>query len=181
MELNEKPFKSKCPTCGKDKFYKSEHNMLICIGRNCRSCTNSISQGGKGNVHPKNGKKSCIDCGKSKDISEFNKRHDKELTLHSVCKECANARSSTYHTTFYRYKKYGIGKSDFDQLSKSQDHKCKICKEEVPLIVDHDHNTGVIRGLLCKKCNSALGLLQENTIILENALNYLKENYVTIK
>lgn len=42
------------------------------------------------------------------------------------------------------------------------------------LVVDHDHNTGVVRGLLCHNCNRALGLLQDNPETLEVAIAYLK-------
>jgi len=45
------------------------------------------------------------------------------------------------------------------------------------LCVDHDHNTGKIRGLLCNTCNRALGLLKDNKQLLINALKYLKNEF----
>lgn len=44
----------------------------------------------------------------------------------------------------------------------------------VPM-VDHDHVTGTIRGLLCSKCNTLLGMAKDNIAILENAIKYLKK------
>lgn len=43
------------------------------------------------------------------------------------------------------------------------------------LVVDHDHTTGKVRGLLCHNCNRALGLLQDNKSYLQSAINYLKK------
>jgi len=44
------------------------------------------------------------------------------------------------------------------------------------LVVDHCHSTGKVRGLLCSNCNRGIGMLQERVDILQNAIDYLKEN-----
>lgn len=69
----------------------------------------------------------------------------------------------------------------YDELLKSQDNKCAICKTHQQdlkrtLSVDHDHNTGKVRGLLCDNCNRALGYFKDDTSILEVAKNYLLWN-----
>ena len=61
-----------------------------------------------------------------------------------------------------------------------QQNRCAICKvkqEELDydLVLDHDHVTGRIRGLLCHKCNTGIGLLQDDPDILQNAIDYLNE------
>lgn len=83
-------------------------------------------------------------------------------------------------------KAYGLSLEDFDALSKNQRHLCKICglpeSEKkfdcvLPLSVDHNHNTGKIRGLLCSRCNKALGLLNVDNLGVMNlhkAIEYLK-------
>lgn len=75
--------------------------------------------------------------------------------------------------------RYGINQEQYDEILKSQDHKCKICGIEhtksKPLNVDHCHNSTRIRGLLCKKCNTSLALLKEDPKIIINALLYLDE------
>lgn len=52
---------------------------------------------------------------------------------------------------------YGITVSEYDALCKKQDSKCSICNKTCKLVVDHCHSTGIVRGLLCNHCNSALG------------------------
>lgn len=72
-------------------------------------------------------------------------------------------------------RKYGIRLRDFETLIFAQMGLCAICgrNERQRLHVDHDHRTGVVRGLLCGKCNKAIGLLEEEPTILRSAENYL--------
>lgn len=65
--------------------------------------------------------------------------------------------------------------SDFEVLLASQSGKCKICNE-IPtkgLAVDHNHGTGIVRGLLCRNCNAGIGLLKESKAALSSAIEYL--------
>lgn len=65
-------------------------------------------------------------------------------------------------------KRYGITLADYDKMFKAQDGKCKICKSEQAgrfgqhFAVDHCHETGIVRGLLCIKCNARLGWFEAN-------------------
>jgi hypothetical protein len=75
-------------------------------------------------------------------------------------------------------KLYNLTLAEFDQKLEDQGGCCKICKTANPghkgkFVVDHNHSTGKIRGLLCHKCNTALGLLQDSPGILQRARNYL--------
>ena len=75
--------------------------------------------------------------------------------------------------------KYGITPDDYQQMLESQDYSCLICGgEEVDrtLAVDHCHDTGVVRGLLCGPCNRGLGLFKDNPLLLESAAEYLRAN-----
>ena len=78
------------------------------------------------------------------------------------------------------YKKYGITLEEFRQMSKEQGDVCLICEEECNtghrLSVDHDHTTGKVRGLLCRKCNNVLGHAGDNPEILRKAIQYLERN-----
>jgi hypothetical protein len=74
-------------------------------------------------------------------------------------------------------RKYGMTLEDYDQMLEAQAGVCAICGEARPeertLHVDHDHETGVIRGLLCFRCNQAIGSLQEDHEIFQTAADYL--------
>lgn len=78
---------------------------------------------------------------------------------------------------------FGITIEKYEHLFTIQNGRCAICgkqetavlKEKViRLAVDHNHQTGKIRGLLCGRCNTALGLFQNNINILKQAIDYLR-------
>ena len=78
-------------------------------------------------------------------------------------------------------KAFGISYQDYLDLQQKQNYSCKIClqkdeKNNTSLVVDHCHETGKIRGLLCSNCNRGIGMLQDNVNVLQNAIDYLKEN-----
>lgn len=72
---------------------------------------------------------------------------------------------------------YGLKQEQLTALLEHQNHECPICLRllayPVTPSIDHSHQTGVVRGVLCRKCNAALGLLEENTDNLERAIEYL--------
>lgn len=82
-------------------------------------------------------------------------------------------------------KRYGITFNDFENLKKIQNNRCGICKnifkEVYPFwaSVDHAHNKSkTIRGLLCQKCNSAIGLFNDDVILLNSAIRWLEGNKI---
>ena len=78
---------------------------------------------------------------------------------------------------------FGIGLDEFKKMLADQNYKCKICGKELKIIdgeknkdiavVDHDHVTGKIRGILCHGCNLVLGNAGDNPQLLLNAAEYL--------
>lgn len=75
---------------------------------------------------------------------------------------------------------YGIDLQTYNIMFISQGGCCAICKThqdklKVPLCVDHCHTTGKVRGLLCKRCNSGIGFLNDDKQLVANALKYLHE------
>lgn len=78
---------------------------------------------------------------------------------------------------YHLKKKFGITPAEYDALLASQNGGCAICGQQCPtnrnLAVDHDHETGRIRGLLCNPCNRAVGLLRDDPDLLAKAAQYL--------
>lgn len=79
--------------------------------------------------------------------------------------------------------RHGITIEDYDQMLASQDYVCKICgssdtgsAKKKYFSVDHCHDTGVVRGLLCQGCNSGLGHFKDDIVFLQAAIDYLLES-----
>lgn len=73
---------------------------------------------------------------------------------------------------------YNMTLADYDQLLEAQDGMCVICSEPPSvqrLFVDHNHETGEIRGLLCPRCNMLTGFVETYYHLLPNLLQYIKE------
>lgn len=81
--------------------------------------------------------------------------------------------------------KYKISLEEYNKLLKLQLNGCAICKLSCStgdkLSVDHNHETGKIRGLLCKSCNLALGNLKEDEDLIWNLLDYLKNDGIQFR
>ena len=69
---------------------------------------------------------------------------------------------------------YNIDLKMYDDMKKANQDRCYICNKIDRLVVDHDHNDGKVRGLLCHNCNIMLGHAKDNPNILNNAIEYLK-------
>jgi hypothetical protein len=94
-----------------------------------------------------------------------------------------NKKRKEANRKLYYKKRYGITLEEYNKMLEIQDHKCAICnitESEIKhgrntyFAVDHCHNTGKVRGLLCYKCNSILGFINDNTEHLKNAIKYLE-------
>ena len=62
---------------------------------------------------------------------------------------------------YWLCRRYGIGIEEYDAMVAAQDGRCLICDRERKLVVDHEHETGRVRGLLCITCNSQLGFFEK--------------------
>lgn len=88
------------------------------------------------------------------------------------CIECVKKRQLGQH-----YKNvYGISWDDVEVLRTAQCAKCAICNRQEKLVVDHNHDTGKIRGLLCSGCNRGIGCMREDVNALRTAAKYLEDN-----
>ena len=117
------------------------------------------------------GFKLCFKCKGYKPITTFGKHVEHVFGLANICKNCRNE-----HVVSHRR---GLTVKELRNLFIVQKDLCAICKihkslSAKGLAVDHDHKTGIVRGLLCINCNNGLGRFKENIKFLENALQYLK-------
>ena len=135
--------------------------------------------------------KRCSVCGQEKPLSEFYNRKTSKDGKGYRCKECDskarkkwqadNPERAKYSSRNRSIKtKYGIDIEQYNQILKDQNYQCAICgcttqkhSYQKNFNIDHNHETGEVRGLLCTACNRALGLFKDNPDILRKAAEYL--------
>lgn len=104
-----------------------------------------------------------------------------------TCLTCKRERDRAYKAVrFFRNRtaRYGITKEDVEKKLLEQNNQCAICgvlfDDKILPCVDHEHDpTKKFRGMLCRTCNSGLGMFKECVNILEKAIKYLKDNRKT--
>lgn len=112
--------------------------------------------------------------GKLKRKEEYQK--NREHTLKHAKERYNTPEGKSHHRNYTLLKAYGITLEEYNEILKKQDNKCVICgKKSIKLVVDHDHETGKVRGLLCNQCNTALGLFQEDILTLQKSIDYISK------
>ena len=138
------------------------------------------------------GHRICVSCDLRKHITEFYWT-GKKTGRRRTCKECCLRRAQELRNqdrVNYRRRRngwrlkiqYGLTLEDYDRLLTEQDQSCKICSRRFDLSdqsrrphVDHCHKTGKVRGILCFKCNTAIGKLNDDPRLLRAAAAYLED------
>lgn len=145
---------------------------------------------------PPSGHKRCLSCRKTLPVHQFNRDNNQADGLSHNCRPCASnlirqwrakKKSQGIIAALYRRhhlkSKYGLTVDEYEAMLAAQGGRCAICgqRETTPrlgkvrnLVIDHDHETGKVRGLLCSTCNMGVGLFQESPDILETAADYLR-------
>jgi len=95
------------------------------------------------------------------------------------CKRISDRNSNLKAGKKYRVKtEYGLTFDQIDSMNIAQGNACAICKDPFPsnykIQIDHSHDTGKVRGLLCINCNWLLGKARDNPELLREAANYLE-------
>lgn len=93
-----------------------------------------------------------------------------------LCRQCyANLpHVKTRAVMVRRLRKYNLPEDRYLAMLAEQGGLCAICRGRVPGAIDHDHKTGLVRGLLCRPCNSGIGHMGEDVTALAAAIAYLK-------
>ncbi len=133
----------------------------------------------------------CPLCNLNKDREEFYRDKKKLNGISTYCKECTKIKSKgSYAKNPERAKKsmkewreknpeiskaiqaksnFGISRQDYFNLNRV----CVICRSKENLCIDHSHQTGRIRGMLCHSCNKGLGFFKDNPVLLNRASDYI--------
>lgn len=130
--------------------------------------------------------KPCRVCGAHKPLDDFYVRLSSADGLRTECKACHAARGTVwrranphYQARAVRRLRYGVTDAEFTRLRALYAGCCHLCRGPLSpgrgTTVDHDHETGHVRGLLCPRCNSGLGYFGDNEAGLLRALAYLQK------
>ena len=172
-------------------------NQLSLLNRHapvsvCRDCGQPVEKASRG---PGYTPWYCPPCRKERTKAIDRKRAAKRRAARTEeGKAAASAYGKAYYQANYEtrwlerglQKRYGITAADFQRMWDAQGGKCAVCQVAFPplargdmskdrAVVDHDHATGAVRGLLHHNCNKALGMLGDNIGSLEGAIRYLNE------
>ena len=140
--------------------------------------------------------KTCTSCKEEKPTTEFRNRGGKEKhLLKSRCNICLYKQHKEWvennpeTAREYRAKdrwslkkrcdRHNITVEEFWALYEEQDGTCPVCDKAIEAensAIDHNHETGLVRGILCKNCNRGLGLLGDSPATMARAEQYLKLN-----
>lgn len=134
------------------------------------------------------GMRYCSGCDNYKSPNEFHKSSTGTLGLSYTCKECRCKSSAKSEKrvkkalSSRRSVKFSISTEEYQEMLNQQGGVCAICGQPETkyqrgslreLCIDHDHETGKIRGLLCAACNVGLGSFKDSLERLSNAIDYL--------
>lgn len=165
-----------CNTCHEDMqpiWQQRERDRSLAKGREQRRSAGIPQRARKFN---ENGDVWCARCADYLPIHRFAvfKSGKREGQPASYCRRCSKAYAHAQ-----RLKKiYGVAAEEYDRLLQIQEGRCAICRDRPvnrQLAVDHNHQTGQIRGLLCKRCNhDLLGSARDSVEVLERAICYLE-------
>ena len=121
----------------------------------------------------------CMDCGEFKTPDQFNVvRHSRAIGGFAAmprCKPCEKHWKYKAHIA----RVYGINYEEFQNLLSKQKGRCALCgcsgsgKNKDKFVVDHCHETGIVRGLLCWPCNIGLGMFKDKPELIAKVVKYL--------
>jgi Recombination endonuclease VII len=125
--------------------------------------------------------KNCPDCQTDLAVDQFNRDAHRRDGLSYACRACMAVRSKRYRKydpakrrKYNLRDQYNLTVEQYDKIFLAQGNACAICgTTERKMCVDHDHQTGAVRGILCYTCNMALGLFGDDPEKLAAAQAYI--------
>jgi hypothetical protein len=129
----------------------------------------------------------CTMCNQHKPLDQFPRKSDSRTGRMTFCRDCwLEKKRKTYHALTPEKKRRlllsnqlrnrGVTLADYDQMVKDQQGRCALCEREVSdLDIDHCHQTQRVRKLLCRSCNTGLGMFKDNIDLMEKAIAYIKQ------
>ncbi|MEU4875427.1 endonuclease VII domain-containing protein [Streptomyces sp. NPDC021608] len=177
----------RCGKCGRRLLlaaFARDRNRSDGLQAHCRECVAEYSaahyrrrQEAKGRTVRESvvvppGHKLCRTCGEVKPHGEWHRNATASDGLSTRCKVCRAVQGRQDHLK----RQYGLTEAERDELIASQGGVCCICLTALPRHVDHCHETGRVRGVLCFSCNAALGQFKDRPEAIRRAAAYVEGN-----
>lgn len=131
--------------------------------------------------HRRKETKTCPKCGTA-DLAKFGVNTKRWDGLQVYCRECVKTYVKPRLRAYQVKHRYGLSEGEYDELLNVQNKMCALCghpPRKQKLVIDHDHTTGKVRGLVHQKCNTLLGLADDDPERLKAAIRYLERNLTT--
>ena len=117
----------------------------------------------------------CTACDQWLPSDAFSRHARAASGISSICNECQRWRM--------KFRNYGITRRQYESIFNAQGGVCAVCQCDPSsdrcthghLVVDHCHDSGMVRGLLCSRCNATLGESMDNVTTLEALIRYIKQ------
>jgi len=124
----------------------------------------------------------CMKCREVKPSTEFCRNKRTATGFHFYCKPChARQRRESLERRhggssrhYHLVQKYGIGADKVDELIRQQGGLCAVCRRREAKQVDHNHETGAVRGIVCLLCNAAMGAFHDDSDLIRRAIAYVE-------
>jgi|688.fasta_scaffold293915_2 hypothetical protein len=123
--------------------------------------------------------KHCPQCKETKPSTAFGKMSRAKDGLQPKCRKCQSANNCSANRT----RKFGLSEADMASLIHEQYGRCAICDDVLDVTprangfhIDHDHDTGIVRGILCPMCNVGLGMFSDKCSRIDQAMAYLAKH-----
>jgi hypothetical protein len=174
-------YTKRCPRCDQtkpwDEYYIDRRRQRP--GPYCKPCINSYNRAryvAKAVTHAS----ACKECG-----ARIHPPVRASRPVQFCGTACRQAWHNAQQTREYRRDSqlrstFGISLEEYDRILQAQGGHCRLCDateaeaKNGVLDVDHDHASGLVRGLLCHRCNWGLGILQDDPLLLRRAADYLE-------
>jgi len=181
----------KCLTCG-EEFIQHRSGHIFCSKKCCKKAFN------KAHLKPLTKLLICPVC-KNEFVMHKAQFNNSQKYCSSKCRDKRRNKNKinqtkderdAYRKDWHLRKHYSITLKEFEERWKKCGQKCSICDRELTLpikskgqksscvVIDHNHKTNKMRGLLCSKCNKGLGLFNDDYNLLQKALEYIKEDSI---
>lgn len=165
-----------CKICGTNFDVKTDNSRKVYCSKNCKTVADKRLMKSKYDANPEEARRKAREA--------YLRNHDEnKAKMRERAKQARKLNASLFKKNKIK-STYGLSAEQYLGMLDSQKSKCAICFKEISgevntkelkAVVDHNHKSGIVRGILCLHCNSIVGYSREDRGVLLAAIDYLKK------